>query len=374
MNFRSLRRFSSKIPAIVTDIDGVMIRGGVQVGNSAKAVTTLKTPLKQLNPTRFGHLSAEKVPFICLTNGGGMMEEKKAESVNNILGLQAPYEFRGEDMVICSTPLKEIAYKYENEYVVVSGFGDVVNVAYNYGFKKALHIHEYSALFPFLSPLTTKYKDQAILDAHLEAMQKRLGSSFDIAEVQKKGVSSIPVKACIAFHDVSEMEESLQIFCDLIVSKDGIPGSKRSMADPQVVDVYTTNPDLLYSAAFSLQRFGQGIFEYCLEDLFNRTYGFAPEIIQYGKPNKNTFQYCQKICEKAASKEGLGISNFYMIGDNPLADIKGANQMGWTSILVKTGNYQPEEGQTNDLENPATHVVDNFSQAIELILEAENIL
>lgn len=260
MNLRSLRRFSSKIPAIVTDIDGVMIRGGFQVGNSAKAVTTLKTPLNQLNPARFGNLGEEKchlgnyLPFICLTNGGGMMEEKKAESVNNILGLQDPYKFRGEDMVICSTPLKEIAHKYEDEYVVVSGFGDVVNVAYNYGFKKALHIHEYSALFPFLSPLTTKYKNKTVLDAHLTAMQKRLGSGFDITEIQKKGVSSIPVKACIAFHDVSEMEESLQIFCDLIVSKDGIPGSKRSMTDPQVVDVYTTNPDLrkLYLSLYSL--------------------------------------------------------------------------------------------------------------------------
>lgn len=40
------------------------------------------------------------------------------------------------------------------------------------------------------------------------------------------------------------MEESLQIFSDLIISKDGIPGSIRSSNDPQVVKVYTTNPDL----------------------------------------------------------------------------------------------------------------------------------
>lgn len=40
-----------------------------------------------------------------------------------------------------------------------------------------------------------------------------------------------------------------------------------------------------------------------------------------------------------AAVQGLEISNFYMIGDTPESDIQGANNMGWISILVKTGIF-----------------------------------
>jgi len=46
------------------------------------------------------------------------------------------------------------------------------------------------------------------------------------------------------FHDINEMEESLQIFSDLLISTNGVPGTKRSKNDPQVMRLYTTNPDL----------------------------------------------------------------------------------------------------------------------------------
>lgn len=39
-----------------------------------------------------------------------------------------------------------------------------------------------------------------------------------------------------------------------------------------------------------------------------------------------------------------------MIGDNPKSDIKGANDAGWISILVRSGVFH---GLENDKENPA---------------------
>ena len=60
-----------------------------------------------------------------------------------------------------------------------------------------------------------------------------------------------------------------------------------------------------------------------------------------------------------------------MIGDNPESDIAGANAKNWTSILVKTGVFKPEDPETsqngNDRNHPATHVVETFKDAIELI-------
>ena len=131
---------------------------------------------------------------------------------------------------------------------------------------------------------------------------------------------------------------------------------------------------LVYAAAFKVQRYGQGIFRFWLEDLFKRLYNREPEITQFGKPHRNTMEYCQKILDKKAKDEGYEISQYYMIGDNPSGDIKGANDMGWRSVLVKTGNYQPKEGQENDLDHPAHYVVEDFNEAIELILKEEDIL
>ena len=59
-----------------------------------------------------------------------------------------------------------------------------------------------------------------------------------------------------------------------------------------------------------------------------------------------------------------------MIGDNPAVDIKGANDSGLISVLVRTGVFQ---GGENDLENPAKFVVKDALSAVELIMSIESI-
>lgn len=48
---------------------------------------------------------------------------------------------------------------------------------------------------------------------------------------------------------------------------------------------------------------------------------------------------------------------FFMVGDNPRADICGANRVGWASFLTQTGIHH---GEQNDAKNPATVVVQDF--------------
>ncbi len=59
-----------------------------------------------------------------------------------------------------------------------------------------------------------------------------------------------------------------------------------------------------------------------------------------------------------------------MIGDSPVSDIKGANEYGWISILVRTGLFKGD----NDENNPAKYVVDNFKDAVELIFKLEGLI
>ncbi len=46
------------------------------------------------------------------------------------------------------------------------------------------------------------------------------------------------------------------------------------------------------------------------------------------------------MIKKEAAAEGIEISKFYMIGDNPAGDVKGANEIGWESILLRYIPYQ----------------------------------
>ena len=53
-------------------------------------------------------------------------------------------------------------------------------------------------------------------------------------------------------------------------------------------------------------------------------------INMYGKPYKNTYDYAEKIGRQLMERNNCEnfeyeISRFYMIGDNPEVDIKGAN-------------------------------------------------
>ena len=101
------------------------------------------------------------------------------------------------------------------------------------------------------------------------------------------------------------------------------------------------------------------------------------EIERYGKPYAFNYNFTEEFLRAKAAKSAIKISKFYMIGDNPLSDIDGANRAGWVSILVKTGvfdvNNTVECVNGNSSKHPATHVVETFKDAIELIYRLENL-
>jgi ribonucleotide monophosphatase NagD (HAD superfamily) len=67
-----------RVPAIVTDIDGVLVRGKNIIPGAPHVLKSVLEGkfLKSNNPF--------KIPFVCLTNGGGLLEKHKAEQLNNI--------------------------------------------------------------------------------------------------------------------------------------------------------------------------------------------------------------------------------------------------------------------------------------------------
>jgi ribonucleotide monophosphatase NagD (HAD superfamily) len=65
------------------------------------------------------------------------------------------------------------------------------------------------------------------------------------------------------------------------------------------------------------------------------------------------------------------LTQIYAIGDNPLSDIRGANSVGWFSILVRTGIFQNGE---NDPTDPAQLVVPTVREAVQHILHKHHYL
>lgn len=145
---KTLRRFSSKVrlPGILSDIDGVVYRGGSEIGSSASVIKAL---LNQ--PAR----DKCRVPFALLTNGGGIPEGERADYINKVIGLKAGRVLTREDMILCHTPFRgeSLLYKYRDSYVLVSGLGRMIDLAQLYGYKKAIDIEELFSLYPQLAPV-----------------------------------------------------------------------------------------------------------------------------------------------------------------------------------------------------------------------------
>ncbi|CAK9155111.1 unnamed protein product [Ilex paraguariensis] len=107
-------------------------------------------------------------------------------------------------------------------------------------------------------------------------------------------------------------------------------------------------------AAFPSERLGMGAFRIALESVFNRIHHTPLEYTSFGKPNPFVFMNAEAILRhlKASSCHGNPLMDngdtashafetMYMIGDNPLVDIKGARQ------VVDTVEYIMEKEGTS---------------------------
>ena len=179
--------------------------------------------------------------------------------------------------------------------------------------------------------------------------------------------------AIFIMHGVVYSDLTIQLFSDILASKDGhILGERRKHGDPQIVTLYSTNPDLVWPYQWPIPRFGPRTLIIALESIFKAYYGLDIEYLQYGKPNEPTYTYCERLLQSQASAQDIEISKFYMVGDNPDSDIDGANRRGdkWVSILVRTGVFQ---GGDNSDKHPAKFVVQDVEEALNLIFKLEGL-
>ncbi|XWS07882.1 hypothetical protein CRYUN_Cryun41cG0030600 [Craigia yunnanensis] len=336
---------------IAFDIDGVILRGRVPIGGSPQALRRLYGESGELN-----------VPYLFLTNGGGIPETKRAKELSELLGVN----IMSSQVVQGHSPFRNLLKKFENEVIIATGKGDPALVMSEYGFKKVLSLEEFASYFESIDPVS-QYKRWTTMPL----------SDRKTPTVPRYDVSSERIKAAFVVSDPVDWGRDIQVLCDVLRSR-GLPGDANRNQPP----LYFAADDLEYQAAFPSKRLGMGAFRIALESIFNRINPKGLEYISYGKPNPFVFKNAEAIlsqlqlssCLDHSENNGVPGSHpfetLYMIGDNPSVDIKGAQQTGhpWFSILTRTGVFQ---GKDNHAEFPADLVVDTVEEAMDYILKRE---
>ncbi|XVE68985.1 hypothetical protein DITRI_Ditri09bG0114100 [Diplodiscus trichospermus] len=336
---------------IAFDIDGVILRGRVPIGGSPQALRRL-----------YGESGELIVPYLFLTNGGGIPETKRAKELSELLGVK----IMSNQVVQGHSPFRNLLKKFENELIIATGKGDPALVMSEYGFKKVLSLEEFASCFKDIDPVSQykRWKTMPLSDRKTPTMPR-----YDVPTER--------IKAAFVVSDPVDWGRDMQVLCD-VLRYGGLPGDANGKQPP----LYFAADDLEYQASFPSKRLGMGAFRIALESIFNRINPKGLEYVSYGKPNPFVFKNAEAILSQLQSSYCLDHSEnnrvpgshpfetIYMIGDNPSVDIKGAQQGGhpWFSILTRTGVFR---GKDNHAEYPADLVVGTVEEAVDYILKRE---
>ncbi|ANB15819.1 hypothetical protein AWJ20_3463 [Sugiyamaella lignohabitans] len=340
---RFLTTANNKNVAFAFDIDGVLIKGSKTIPQAQEALQLLNN---------------EKVPWVLVTNGGGKTERERVQDLSQRLGgIDIP-----EDQFMQShTPFKRLVDLYKGKVLIVGGDGDDCRkVAKLYGFKNPVIgadiIRKHPSIWPF-----HRYRREEIEQWADPSINVDDGEPFD---------------AILVFNDPRDMGTEIQIILDLLLSENGVLGTRRKTHTSRPsIPIHFSNKDLLWSNDYPIARFGQGAFKATIDTLYETTTeGYKLESVVIGKPFKETYDYAHNLLVKKF-KENQNISSIsakisaptvYMVGDNPASDILGANGYGWRSVLVRTGVYQ--DGADLQGAKP-TVILDNVLDAVKYGLE-----
>lgn len=352
--------------AFAFDIDGVLVKG--------------KNPLPGASET-LRLLQKLNIPYIFLTNGGGLTEKDHAAKVSSRLEV----DIDPDQFVQSHSPFHDLVPLYRNKRIlVVGGEGDQIrHVAEAYGFNDVITSSDLFVEWKNLHPFPE-------VTAPHHSVHGRRTPDLRTKEIAAILVWSSSRDWCI----------DLQVMHDLLLSSGGVFGKKSAKAGDATLPnngylqdnqprLYFSNPDFEWVTEYHQPRFAQGAIRECLEGLWRHsTKGKAKlEYTSVGKPSEATYMYGErmlkafhdKICRSQATDDGgssggpIAIKTVYMIGDNPDSDIIGANKYksrigaAWKSILVETGVYQTG---TKPGHQPTYHAK-NVAAAVQLALDKE---
>ncbi|KAI4905642.1 hypothetical protein NFI96_011329 [Prochilodus magdalenae] len=275
---------------LLFDIDGVLVRG--------------RTPIpaaKQCFRKLVDGNGKYKVPVVFVTNAGNSLRQTKAEQLSHLLEV----EVSPDQVMLSHSPLR-VFDQFHKMCVLVSGQGPVLEVAHNLGFQNVITIDMLREAYPLLDVVDHNRRPKDVVPPTKELPR---------------------IEAVVLFGEPIRWETNLQLIVDVLLTN-GRPGNAMTSIKYPHIPVLACNMDLLWMAEAKNPRFGHGMFLVCLESLYKKITGYD---LQYealiGKPSVVTYNYAELLIREQA--ESLGwtepVKRLYAIGDNPMADIYGAN-------------------------------------------------
>ncbi|EZF30826.1 TIGR01456 family HAD hydrolase [Trichophyton interdigitale MR816] len=331
--------------AFAFDIDGVLLRASRPLPGASQSLSLLQK---------------QRIPFILLTNGGGMSEQERIAQLSDRLGVPLDPEL----IIQSHTPYTQLVRgKHDQEplenktVLVVGGDGDKCrDVAKQYGFKSMLTPGDIFMAHPSIWPFSSAFSN------YYEGITQPLTNSIDPIDPSK----GLKVDAILVFNDPRDWALDIQIIIDLLLSREGIVGTisdknnrddlpNRGYQQDGQPALYFSNPDLLWAAGYHQPRLGQGGFCAALEGVWSAMTGGSESGVallktMIGKPHKLTYDFAEQRLIELRSKHfqtdaPAPLETIYMIGDNPESDIRGAHSyisstdVNWVPVLVKSGVY-----------------------------------
>ena len=395
--------------AVCFDIDGVLLRGGAALPGARAALLAL-------------HVL--RIPFVLMTNGGGMPERVRAEQVATALAAPVPLEWScdadrltaSEVETVCSlvrhdgavvlshTPLQSLVEGTDpallppaqivdaslapaaspaeaaafsaalptltlplaRQRLLLMGHGRYCEVAQEYGFERVTTVTDLLRRDPTRYPFPHSFlPDERAFSGEGRGAEERTAEG---------GGNGDAIAAIAILHDPINWAPELQVALDILSGSGG--GVSPSV---QRVPLIATNADFVFSGRHATPRLAAGAFTHTLAALWRRLHPAAAplHVHQFGKPETVQYHWVQHLLERAAASASAGegaaaggaLERIYMVGDNPEADIAGANRAGapWHSILVESGVFAPRLGALNDPRHPAKTVVPTVLDAVEFI-------
>lgn len=273
--------------------------------------------------------NSRPVPFLLITNGGGVVDSERVKLLSRDLGV----ELNENQLVQSHTPLKPAMADYADKVVLcIGGPKDAARkIAESYGLRKAVLPHD------------ILHWNRSIWDRY------KFGPADEEIVRHDVNFTTTPVSAIFVLHDSWDWGRDLTIINELMQSEGGLLGTVRKDRHIQKpateIPLFFSNPDLEWKSDYPVVRLGMGAFSLSCNSVYKAATGFDLPFTQIGKPHRVTFEFAESMLRRRV-KELRGADqdlNVYMIGDNPLSDIWGANNFGWDSILLRTGVYQGGE-------------------------------
>ncbi|KAG8995117.1 hypothetical protein FRB90_000258, partial [Tulasnella sp. 427] len=211
--------------AFAFDIDGVLLQGPNVLPEARRALEFLEGK----NPLNI------RIPYILMTNGGGVTEAERCTKLSRQLG----FDILPSQLVQAHTILRKLRHKYADKPVLILGgkLGKGREVAESYGFSKAY------------TTLDILAWDKSIWPFHeLTDIEK--------ASTKQEDFSKVPFEAIIVIHDPRDWALDVQICVDILRSRKKIcrepykPDSELGNGTENDVDLIFCNPDLLWKSDY----------------------------------------------------------------------------------------------------------------------------